>query len=223
MKPKIYIISGLGADKRVFQLLDLSAYEVVYIQWIQPLKKEKIEHYAYRLLAQISSAKPIIIGLSFGGMMAIELSKLIPTQKIILLSSAKTKNEIPTYLRFLGQLGLDYVVPAFLLQQSNSLVNWFFGVRGAFETKLLKQILKDMNPVFLKWAIHQVLHWQNTFIPSNLIHIHGTADRLLPIQFVAADELIPNGGHFMVLTFSTLISTRLNALLSAEIETQKII
>lgn len=223
MNPKIYIISGLGADERVFQLLDLSAYEVVYIQWIQPHKKEKIEHYAARLLAQINTENPIIIGLSFGGMMAIEISKLIPTQKIILLSSAKTKNEIPPYLKFLGHLGIDYIVPTFFLQQSNNLVNWFFGVRGPFETTLLKQILKDMNPIFFKWAIHQVLHWRNTFIPPGLIHIHGTADRLLPVQFVKADEQIPHGGHFMVLTYATLISARLNTLLSAEMETQKMI
>lgn len=213
MKPKIYILSGLGADERVFQLLDFTAFDVVYIQWIRPEKKETMTHYASRLLAQISSPNPIIIGLSFGGMMAIEIAQLIPAKKVILISSAKTKHEIPFYLRFIGHLGLDYVVPAFILQQSNFIVNWFFGVKGPFEKGLLKQILKDMDPVFLKWAIHQVLHWQNEKIPAHLSHIQGTADRLLPARFVKANEYIPGGGHFMVLTYCSNISDRLNAML----------
>jgi pimeloyl-ACP methyl ester carboxylesterase len=220
MRPKIFIISGLGADERVFQLLDLSDYEVVFVEWIKPLHKEKIEHYAARLLTQITSPNPVIIGLSFGGMMAIEISKLIPTKKIILLSSAKTKQEIPFYLKILGNLGLDYIVPSCVLKQSNIIVDWFFGVKGYFEKKLLHQILKDMDSIFLKWSIHQVLHWNNLFVPPNLTHIHGTADRLLPAYFIKANELIPNAGHFMVLTFPTLISARINALLQSEIQSK---
>lgn len=213
MKPKIYIISGLGADERVFQLLDLSAYEVIYIRWILPEQNESIEHYAERLLPQITSPKPIIIGLSFGGMMAIEISKFIATEKIILLSSAKTKHEIPYYLRFLGFFGIDKLVPVAVLRQSNFIVNWFFGVKRNFEKQLLKQVLKEMNPVFLKWAIHKVLRWQNTFIPQNLYHLHGKSDHLLPIRFVQANEQIANGGHFMVLSDSGVVSARLNELL----------
>ena len=199
MKKKIYILSGLGADERVFQLLDLSAFDVVFIQWIRPLPKESIEDYAKRLLVQITTENPIIIGLSFGGMMTVEISKLIPTQKIILISSAKGKAEIPFYFKILGQLRIDTLVPTVLLKQSNFIVNWFFGLETKLEKDLLLQILKDMDAVFLKWAIHQVLHWQNDFVPQNLTHIHGAADRLLPLRFVQADYILPNAGHFMVL------------------------
>ena len=38
---KLYAISGLGADKRVFQYLDLD-YELIHIDWIPPLKGERI-------------------------------------------------------------------------------------------------------------------------------------------------------------------------------------
>ena len=78
---KIYLISGLGADERAFQHLDLRAYDVIYIAWIEALKKETLAHYAGRLLAQVSTKKPILIGLSFGGMIAIEMAKQIETEK----------------------------------------------------------------------------------------------------------------------------------------------
>ena len=83
---EIYLLSGLGADERVFDFLDLSQYKVNYIRWIIPLKNELITDYASRLCTQIHSARPLLIGVSFGGMIAIEIGKLIPTEKIILIS-----------------------------------------------------------------------------------------------------------------------------------------
>ncbi|MES2478286.1 MAG: alpha/beta hydrolase [Bacteroidota bacterium] len=216
--PKVYMLSGLGADERVFQLLDFTGFEVVYVQWITPHPNESIQAYAARLLQQIDADHPILIGLSFGGMMAIEIAKLIPTQKIILISSAKTRHEIPFYLKQLGKAHLDNIVPAPVLKQSNAVVNWFFGVHSVFEKELLRQILNDMEPVFLKWAIHQVLNWQNELIPHNLVHIHGTSDRLLPARFVKADHLVNGGGHFMVLSHSALVSQLIKTALAASVK-----
>lgn len=217
--PKVYILSGLGADERVFQLLDFSGFEVVYVQWITPRPKESIQAYAARLLQQIDADKPpILIGLSFGGMMAIEIAKLIPTKKIVLISSAKTKHEIPFYLRQLGRIHLDYIVPAPVLKQSNAVVNWFFGVHSDFEKKLLRQILNDMEPIFLKWAIHQVLNWQNESVPHQLVHIHGTSDRLLPCRYVKADQLVNGGGHFMVLSHSGIVSQYIKAAIAEPVK-----
>jgi hypothetical protein len=91
----IYLISGLGADERVFKHLDLSGYKATYIQWLKPEKHESITSYAERLCGQITTTKPILIGLSFGGIMAVEIAKCIDTEKIILISSIKTRKEIP--------------------------------------------------------------------------------------------------------------------------------
>jgi hypothetical protein len=45
---KLYGISGLGADKRVFNLLKLE-YKVHCVDWIKPYKKESLESYVGRL------------------------------------------------------------------------------------------------------------------------------------------------------------------------------
>ncbi|HLG39082.1 MAG TPA: hypothetical protein VI461_05410, partial [Chitinophagaceae bacterium] len=66
---KVYFISGLGGDKRVFSFLDLSFCEPVFIEWIKPLKKESLESYALRLRNQIPEKNPVIVGVSLGGMM----------------------------------------------------------------------------------------------------------------------------------------------------------
>ena len=95
----VYVFSGLGADERVFHKIDFSGYDVHFIKWITPQKNESIESYALRLTSQITKPLPVLIGLSFGGMMAVEVAKHIATEKIILISSAKSKNEIPFYFR----------------------------------------------------------------------------------------------------------------------------
>lgn len=195
----MYIFSGLGADERVFQKLDFSGLDVTFVNWIIPLEKESIEQYATRLLDQILSKNPIVIGLSFGGIMAVEIAKQIETKKIILIAFAKTKDEIPFYFRSVGKLNLHKILPSSLLRSSNFMTNWFFGTTSLGDKQLLKQILIDTNPVFLKWALDKVAKWKNVDQPKNIFHIHGDSDRILPLQFVKADVIVKKGGHLMTL------------------------
>ena len=199
MTKELYIFSGLGTDERVFQRLDFSEYSITFVKWIVPHDKERIEDYATRLLDQIKTAKPILIGLSFGGLMAVEVAKQIDIEKVILIASAKTKKEIPNYYRLVAQLGLHKLLSTRLLKSSNFITNWFFGTSSTFDKQLLKQILIDTDPIFLKWAIDKAARWTNQTQTKNLFHIHGTSDRILPIKFVKCNSTIKNGGHFMTL------------------------
>jgi pimeloyl-ACP methyl ester carboxylesterase len=210
---QIYLLSGLGADHRVLQDLDFTGYQTTFVKWIQPLKNEAIEDYAKRLTEQIKAEKPIIIGLSFGGMMAVEIGKLIETEKIILIASAKTKLEIPFYYRFAGSLGLHKLLPSNLLKQPNFISNWFFGTESKKDKTLLANILQDTDSVFLKWAIDKIVNWQNVITPPNLKHIHGTSDRILPYKFVSSNVTILKGGHFMTTNKAEELSREIRKIL----------
>lgn len=199
MSKELYIFSGLGADERVFQRLDFSGFSITFIQWIVPHENETIENYATRLLEQIKTAKPTLIGLSFGGLIAVEIAKQIVTEKVILISSAKTKKEIPFYYRFAGKLGLHKLLPTNLLKSSNFITNWLFGTITSNDELLLKQILRDTDPIFLKWAIDKIARWTNQTNTENTFHIHGTTDKILPLSFVKCNATIKNGGHLMTL------------------------
>jgi len=194
---EIYLLSGLGADKRVFEFLDLSDFKVNHVDWIEPTDNETIQSYAQRLLKQITTDRPIIIGVSFGGIMTIEIAKLIETEKLILISSAKTKNDIPIYYRLVGQLGLNKIIPTWILKNVNPLTYWFFGTKTKKQKDLLKEILKETGDKFLKWAIDKIVNWENVTELKNVKTIHGTADRILP--FKTADFKIINGGHLMII------------------------
>lgn len=213
----IYLFSGLGADARVFEKLNFHDCPCVHIQWITPLKNETISAYAKRLLAQITTENPILIGLSFGGMMAVEVAQLIAYEKLILLASAKTKFELPFYLRFLGYLRVHKIIPTALMKNANMLSFWLFGVATAEDKKLLTQIFADMNSEFLRWALHQIATWQNEIVPKKLTHIHGTSDKILPLYFVKADIVVEKGGHFMTFTMAEQVSAILNKTIASRL------
>jgi pimeloyl-ACP methyl ester carboxylesterase len=199
LKQDLYLFSGLGADKRIFQRLDLSGYSVNYIDWNIPLEDETIEHYASRLLSQITTPKPTLIGLSFGGIMAIEVAKQVETEKVILISSIKSGNEVPFYYRWMARAGIHKHIPSGFFKNTNFVTNWLFGSVTPFDQQLLKEILSETNPKFFAWALDQIIQWKNQTIPRNLVHIHGTGDRILPIRFSGYDIVVEKGGHFMTL------------------------
>lgn len=193
---KIYIFSGLGVDKRVFDNIDFSDLNIAFVDWIDPLKKESFESYAYRISKDFEK-DAILIGLSFGGMLAVEVSKIIPFKKVILIASAKNKNELPKWFLLAGKLNLNSLVPSSLLKTTNFVTHWLFGTVIPAEKLILKNIIKDTDPSLLKWAINKIVNWENLSVPQNCIHIHGINDRILPAKYLKVDYKIKNGGHFM--------------------------
>jgi len=95
---KLYLIGGLGADERVFKFLH-SEFPNQIIKWIEPLKMEPIEDYTKRLSEQIDTKEKFgILGVSFGGIIAVELSKIIKPQITILISSVELASQLqPQY------------------------------------------------------------------------------------------------------------------------------
>lgn len=194
----VYLFSGLGADQRVFQFLDLSGFSITCIEWIAHAENETIAQYAKRITNQITTANPILIGVSFGGMMAVEVAKLIPTEKILVISSAKTRKELPDYFQATGKPTLLRIIPDWLLIQPNPVNHWLFGTESGRDKKLLNEILRDTNPRFLRWALTAIATWQNDHLHPNLKHIHGKKDKILPHRYVCCDFTVEDGGHFMI-------------------------
>lgn len=211
---KIYILSGLGADEKVFRYLDFKDLDVTFVQWIKPLANETIIHYTQRISEQVLSKNPILIGLSFGGIIATELAKIIPVEQLILISSLKTRAEIPFIYRLVGQLNLHRLIPYSFLKKDHALNRWLFGVIRKSDKDLFKRVLADTDLDFLKWAINIIVTWKNTHLHSHLQHIHGTKDKLLPFKNAEKAIAIENGGHLMVLDKAKQVSEVLHQVIN---------
>lgn len=215
----IYCISGLGADERVFQKLEFQGYRPVHICWVEPQTGESIADYARRLTDQIKAERPILIGLSFGGAIAMEIAKQIDTEKVILISSVKNQREIPFYFRLFRWLPLYRLLPArLMLWFARFLAAWFFSLKTLDEQKLFRAILFDTDARFVKWAIHQIVTWKNQLVPPNVYHIHGMSDRIFPSRFVDEDFSVERGGHFMIMSQAERISNLIQKIIDVDLE-----
>ncbi len=197
---QLYVFSGLGADERAFPLFDFPGHVVTFIKWMQPLPGESLTSYAGRLALQIRQPEPVLIGLSFGGIVAQEVSRFIKAEKIILIASVKNPYELPFYFRLASFFSLHRLLPSSFLQAPGFAGYWLFGVQKPAEKKLLAQMLKDTDASFLRWAINAIVTWKGVPGVSKTIHLHGAADRIFPLRFVKPDYVITNGGHFMTVT-----------------------
>jgi pimeloyl-ACP methyl ester carboxylesterase len=198
---KVYFVSGLGADERAFQFLQLPHIEPVYIKWLPPFKKELIQDYAARLIAsQIDTQSEInLVGLSFGGMVCQEIAKQIPCRRVVIISSIKSAKEMGWLMRLSNFLRFEKPFSAAHVKKVTTLMaHYFFDVHQPNEQQLLKEIIDDTDTVFLKWAIGVIRQWDNKVVVPHLTHLHGTSDRVFPFRNVKNALAIAGGGHYMV-------------------------
>ncbi len=208
---KVYCLSGLGADRRIFQHLVLQDAELVHIPWVPYDKHDEISCYAQKMSAKIPGDEPIILGVSFGGMLAVEIAKLRKTKKVIIVSSAKTKDEIAGsgggFLQFLIRYNM---LPAGLMKIPNSVMFNKFGAVTDDEKTMLTGILKDTNTHFVKWAFKAMQLWPNTSYDHSITHIHGTDDRMILSEHVKPDYWIKGGTHIMIYNKAEEIASIIN-------------
>jgi pimeloyl-ACP methyl ester carboxylesterase len=195
----IYCLSGLGADERIFSKLDFKNNHVTYLKWLKPEKSESISDYAQRFVDKITLPQPILIGISFGGMMCIEIAKLITVKKIIIISSIKTTHELPLWMKVAGRLKLNRLFPMRSFKLIEPLEDYNLGVETAEEKTMVHNYRRSIDRTYAEWSINCILNWKNKEVPINVIHIHGSKDRIFKIRNVKPDHIIKTGGHFMVM------------------------
>jgi pimeloyl-ACP methyl ester carboxylesterase len=204
----LYFISGLGADKRIFQNLVLpEVFKIYYIEWVAVLENESMGSYCRRLSIQINQQEPFsLVGLSFGGVIAIELSKFLSPAQTVLISSFCFKKEVPWYYILLGESRIYKIIPPRMLLRPNNIAFRLFGAYKPEIKNLLKNIFEDTDPEFFEWAIRQLFSWDNHWKPANLVRIHGTADKILPYREIMKAIPVKDGEHLMVYSKSAIIS-----------------
>ncbi|MFT5820758.1 MAG: pimeloyl-ACP methyl ester carboxylesterase [Crocinitomix sp.] len=200
MNQNIYVISGLGADHTVFCKLNLPGYTLVHVTWVPTAKGESLKEYARRLLPQINEDNPIVLGLSLGGMLAVEVSQLIQTKRVISLSSVTAYGELPFHFKLAGWLRLQKILPIYFFSKGNRFTQWIFGVKQKGDREILNQVFVNLDKNFLFWALNAVLTWKNEEKPKSLQRIHGSSDLILPKRKnIAYNTVIKKGTHLMLL------------------------
>ena len=210
----VYFIPGIGADYRLFTHLRLpEGFEDRYVHWIPPLKHETLPDYAFRLTRQIDTTKPfVLIGLSLGGIMAVEIAKRIPPVCTILISSVPLSAQLPPLYKMSGALKLGKLIPAALLKIAAT-VKHSLTMPGAENRRLMRRVIRDGDNYFIRWALTAVLEWRNDILPHPLYHVHGTRDEVFPYRRVRPTHTIPKGGHMFLMSKPETVNQFLHEIL----------
>ena len=214
---KIYLISGIGADYRLFTHLKLpEGYEPSYIHWIPPHNNEQLKDYALRLAAQIDTTEPFMLaGLSLGGIMAVEIAKRFPPICTILISSIPLTAHLPKYYKLAHRLKLNRLVSASLLKTATS-IKHSLTMKSPANRKLMREVIRSGDDRFIRWAVTAVLEWENTTIPQPFYHIHGTRDEVFPISLTNPTHIVEKGGHMSLIDRPEVVNTMLREIIMAQ-------
>lgn len=217
-KTHIYFMPGLAAGPEIFEnlALDKNLYELHFLKWIKPLAlEESITNYAMRMSEEIKHKNVVLVGVSFGGIMVQEISKFVDTQQIFVVSSVKSHHEFPKRFKMAGMSKLYKLFPTKVVSNFEDYAKFFLGKSLKKRAKIYKKYLSERNETYLKWSIHNVLHWQQEQPLENTIHIHGTKDHVFPIKHITNAIEIENGTHVMIITKAKKISHIIHDKLSA--------
>lgn len=210
---KIYCISGLGADQQVFDGLHLDG-EKIPVQWIESYPGESMNEYAERLCEQVDTAKPfVLLGVSFGGMLACEMNQFVHPVATILISSMARFSELPFWIRWIAKLGVQRWVPSFFFGSRPGVLIRLFGIQSEQGKKMIRRIAISADNKFTKLSIDKILTWKSSDIPDNIFRIHGDKDYLLPCPKGVKVSILKGAGHFAIYENADEISKEVNLVL----------
>ena len=210
----IYCISGLGADERAFSKLKIKNYRLNVIPWLQPKPKESLQHYTRRMRVSITEENPILMGLSFGGMVSIEIAKQIKVEKIIIISSIKSSVELPLWMKTVAKLKLNKILPVGSSKLTEPIQNHFLGISTEEEKEMASISRKKATKQYTAWAVNQAINWKNDWNHPQIFHIHGDSDRMFPIKNIKPTYVLKDAGHFMIMNRSEEVSACINSILN---------
>ena len=201
-KIHVYFMPGLAARSLIFERIELpkSTFEIHLLDWELPLTNETLMAYAERMAKLVTEPNPVLIGVSFGGVLVQEMAQFLKVKKLIIVSSVKTNLEVPLRMKFAKSTKAYKLLPTSWLQNVELLAKYSFGNAVKQRLKLYEKYLSMREKVYLDWAIEQMLLWSRTEPDKNVIHIHGTLDEVFPVKNIQDYIPVPGGTHIMILS-----------------------
>ncbi|MFV5695098.1 alpha/beta hydrolase [Flavobacterium sp. LB3P122] len=200
-KIPVYLMPGLAASTAIFERIALpeDTFETHLLEWEIPLNNESLTNYGKRIAEKIKHPNPVLIGVSFGGILVQEMAKYIKARKVIIISSVKSNLEFPRRLKIAKTTKAYKLIPMNLILNMESLAKFSFGEKVNQRLKLYEKFLSVRDIRYLNWAVEQVVLWDRTVVDENVIHIHGDMDDVFPIKNIKNCVVVKGGTHIMIL------------------------
>lgn len=207
----------MAANCDIFENIKLDdlKYKLHFIEWLEPEKSESLQKYCERIAQQITFEKPILIGVSFGGIIVQEIAKLISVEKVIIISSVKDPSEFPMRMVWAKKWKLYRFFPTSYINLIENITKKLVSSKKIHQRiDMYQKYLSVRSVNYLDWAFKNIILWENTNPVKNVYHLHGTKDHIFPHKRIANAEFLNNGTHVMVLVNAKWINKKLIEILT---------
>ncbi|WP_242203671.1 alpha/beta fold hydrolase [Aestuariivivens insulae] len=197
----VYLMPGMAASPKIFEYIQLPVdqFELHYLEWIIPVDNEPIADYALRMASFVKHDNIVLLGVSFGGVLVQEMSKHILVRKLIIVSSVKSMYELPKTMVLAKKSKAYKLLPTQLVSNIELVAKYAMGEYVQKRLDMYKMYLSVNDPKYLKWAITNMLCWEQIEVIPNIVHIHGDKDTVFPIKHIDNCIIVKGGTHIMIL------------------------
>lgn len=207
---------GMAANCDIFEKISLerSKFNLHYIEWLEPEINEPLEAYCTRIARKITTPNPILIGVSFGGIIVQEIAKIIHVEKVIIISSVKDPSEFPKRIIWAKKWKLYRFFPTSYINLFENLTKKLVSSKKIHNRiEMYQKYLSVRSVNYLDWAFKNVILWENKNPIQNVYHLHGTKDHIFPHKRIKNAHFLEKGTHVMVLVNAHWINKKLEEIL----------
>ncbi|MFT3793979.1 alpha/beta hydrolase [Flavobacterium sp.] len=218
-KIPVYFMPGLAASPSIFERIQLpeDQFEMIFLEWEIPLDNDSLSDYAQRIARKITKPNPVLVGVSFGGILVQEMAQFVDARKVIIISSVRCNTQFPRRMKVTKALHAYKLVPNNLVDKIEKLAKWSSNKTVKERMELYDRFLSVRDDRYLQWAIRNVVLWDRSEIDEKVVHIHGDADEIFPIRYIKNCHVVPGGTHIMILNRFRWINEHLPKIILDEI------
>jgi len=200
-KIPVYFMPGMAASSRIFEKIQLpeERFEIFYLEWLNPIAQETLTEYTARIAANIHHENPVMIGVSFGGIIVQELMKIRPSLKTIIISSVRSNKEFPLKIKLARSTKIYKLFPTNWLSEIEGTLAKFGSAKQKKKLNLYQEYLSIRDPKYLDWAFENIIKWNRNEADQEVVHIHGDQDEVFPIQRIHRAIVVKGGTHAMII------------------------
>lgn len=217
-KTHVYLMPGMAANSSIFDGIKLpkETFETHKLEWFIPKKGMTFEAYAKEIALNIVHENPVLLGVSFGGLLVQEIAKHRKVSKIIAVSCVKKSSELPKRMIFAKYTKVHKLLPTGLVNNVELLAKYAFGETVTKRLELYEKYLSVRDKYYIDWAIDNIVSWEQTTPPKNLVHIQGEKDAVFPITNIKDCIPVKNGTHAMIIHRAKWFNENLSAIILEE-------
>lgn len=212
---RLVLLPGLGTTGLLFDPQRAACPELEVPPWLDPHRAETLPEYGRRMAGALAPGRVDLVlgGVSFGGMVALEMARHLRARAVILIASCGSNEALGRTRRLLANVGSRMPKAAFLPPPPFwRLGAWAFGARAPGDRRAFYDLVRASRPDVVAWGLGAIAHWHPTEGPPCPVrHIHGSDDRLIGAARVNAEVVVLGAGHLLNVSHAAAVNAFLRS------------